>query len=112
MNEPKSKTWKTWTPDFREPSWVKEQFVAQPAAPSPGWAWELPDESDDWSSRWYRTPEKIVDEYEVEVQNPESLVALGKELRARPWNEPGFVPHGTGRPLNRAGRRAQRRGKR
>ena len=75
---------------------------------SPGWAWELPDDSGD-SSRWYRTPGTIVDEYEVEVQNPESLVALGEALGARAWPKYGEPLPGTGRPLNRAGRRAQRR---
>jgi len=56
-------------------------------------------------------------EFELTVQNPEvldELRDLGRGLNARPW-EPvsGFrnPPYGTGRPLNRAGRRAQRRQK-
>ena len=131
MTEPTSKTWKTWktwNPGSGEPSWVKERFVDGPAVPSPGWGWELPDESSDWSGRWYRTPEKIVDEYEVEVQNPKALVALGKALGVRTYtpDPPIWVgqwedlPAGarnvtlfeSRRPLNRAGRRAQRRGTR
>jgi len=59
----------------------------------------------------------IEESFSVTVQNPEvldELRDLGRELNARPWEPVSKFrnpPFGTGRPLNRAGRRAQRRQK-
>ena len=59
-------------------------------------------------------------EFELTVQNPESLRDLGRALNARSWaGSPENLPAGARdvylmeapRPLNRAGRRAQRRQK-